>query len=544
MSDTCFAPVTEWRVLLNEPPEAFLASVAKLRNETPEDARKAAAWYASLLNQAVEAFGRADTDTVAILRAPGRVNLLGTHIDHRGGRGNPIAVREVASILFPRTDGTVRLANADASFGQEQFDIPALLPDGIVDDWPDWTLKTPEYLKAEGLLGNWSSYPRAAAAYFANSWGNPEAVKGFDLFVDSQLPKAAGLSSSSALVVTTAQALYLVNGKEINPQEIAEETGKAEWYVGTRGGSGDQAAISLSRASSVSHIDFFPMEVDWSPWIEGYSVLVCHSRVHAQKTSNARSIFNERVATYGIALMWIKHLHPEWSEQLVHLRDVLRIGLSTADIYQLLKQLPSRATREEILATMPENREEIEKLFIPHDNPEEGYRVRDVCLYGLAECTRSQQLAEKLRAGDMAGAGELLDLSHEGDRVTCLDDAGQRMTCDMGLSDEDLDGLLAALESDDPDLMATADLAQQPGGYAASCPELDEMVDIARTVEGVQGAGLIGAGLGGCVEVLVAEDAVETLKQVMLEQYYEPGNREPFMEAVIPVQGAGAIPKP
>ena len=541
MSGKVLLPLTDWRAALSRPSGELIDAVAALRNEPKDAATAAVGWYAGLLDQAAKAFGHADSDSVAVFRAPGRVNLLGTHVDHRGGRVNPIAVREMASICFPREDGVIRLANADSSYGVQEFAIADLLPDGPVDNWPDWTLKTPEYLKAQGLLGNWSSYVRAAAAYFANAWGSPQAVKGFDLFVDTQLPRAAGLSSSSALVVTSAMALHLVNGREIDPKSLAEETGKAEWYVGTRGGSGDQAAITLSKANHVSHVDFFPMDVDWSPWVKGYSVLVCHSRVHAQKTSNARSIFNERVATYGIALMWVKHLHPEWAPKLEHLRDVLRIGLSVSQIYEMLKELPWRATREEILAALPKDTAEIEKLFLSHDDPDEGYRVRDVCLYGLAECTRSLQLSARLRAGDIEGAGELLDLSHEGDRVTCLDDSGHRQACDTGLTDEDLDGLIAALASGDDEMAAAADLAQQPGGYAASCPELDEMVDIARSVEGVLGAGLIGAGLGGCVEVLVADDAVERLKQVMLEEYYEPSGREPFMETMVPVQGAGPL---
>jgi hypothetical protein len=247
------------------------------------------------------------------------------------------------------------------------------------------------------------------------------------------------------------------------------------------------------------------------------------------------------VASYNVGLLWIKHLHPEWADKLEHLRDVLRLGLSTTEIYRLMKQLPTRASQAEIRAAIPDKDEELTKLFSSHDDPEEGYRVRDVCLYGLAECERSRQLADRLRDGDVEGAGRLLDLSHDGDRVSVLDDSGHRVPCDMGLSDDDLDGLITALESDDEDVAAAADLAQQPGGYAASLPELDEMVDLARDVEGVVGAGLIGAGLGGCIEVLAAEDAVDRVKEVLLEKYYTPADREPFMEAMKPVQGVCAL---
>jgi len=541
MPETVFAPASLWQKTLANPGRAFLGEIARLRNEREDQAAEAIRWYARLLAQALDAFGRGGDAPMAIFRAPGRVNLLGTHIDHRGGRVNPIAVRELLLLCFPRSDDRVWLANADPAFTSAEFAIPDLLPDGHVSDWADWTLGTPKLLREGGLLGHWSSYVRAAAAYFTNAWGGPDGVRGFDLFVDSQLPQAAGLSSSSALVVASAQAFHRVNGRTIEARALAEGCGQAEWYVGTRGGFGDQAAIALSKSGHVSHVDFFPMTVDWSPWPDGYSVVVCHSRVHAQKTANARSIFNERVATYVIALLWIKHLHPEWVPKLVHLRDVLRLGIAVTDIYRLLKALPHRASRAEIVAALPEARVELEKLFTTHDDPPTGYRVRDVCLYGLAECERSRQLAEYLRAHDIMGAGMLIDLSHEGDRVSILDGEGKRVPCDMGLDEDDLDGLIAALDSADPSLRAAAELARQPGGYAASCPELDELVELARSVEGVVGAGLIGAGLGGCVEVIVANDAVEALRATLLEGYYRRYHREPFIEVMVPVEGAGML---
>jgi len=433
------------------------------------------------------------------------------------------------------------MANADAEFPLRQFHIADLLPDGIVDDWADWTLSTPGRLKSSGLLGDWSSYVQASAAYFYNCWGMPGDMRGFDLFVDTELPKAAGLSSSSALVVGSAYALHLVNERQCEPIALAEACGQAEWYVGTRGGAGDQAAIALGKSGHVSHVDFFPMVVDWSPWPQGYSVVVCHSRVHAQKTANARSIFNERVATYVIGLMWIKQLYPTWAPDLVHLRDMLRLGISTENIYQALWKLPVRASREDIISALPDARSELEKLFGTHDEPIESYRVRDVCLYGLAECERSLEVAEHLRSGDIVGAGALLDLSHEGDRVTRDDGDGNRVPCDTGLSDQELDARIAALRIDDGATYGAASLSQQPGGYACSAPDVDELVDLARAVDGVVGAGLIGAGLGGCVEVLVRDDAVDRLREAVLQGYYVKYNREPFIEVMRPVEGCCAL---
>ena len=323
-----FPAVRSWRAALTAPSPALINRVARMRNQSPSEAGSAIRWYATLVERAQSVFGHNDDVPMFIVRAPGRVNLLGMHIDHRGGRVNPIAVRELVLVCVPRSDNRIRIANVNPSFPADEFAVRELLPENKITDWADWTLTTPETLRKKGLLGHWSSYVRSAAAYFANSWGMRDSIRGLDILGDSQLPQAAGLSSSSALVVAVGYALHLANEKPIDRRALAEGCGQAEWYVGTRGGFGDQAAIALSRSGHVSHVDFFPMNVDWSPWQPGVSVVVCHSRVHAQKTANARSVFNERVATYVIALLWIKKARPEWQGRLEYLRDVLRLGVT------------------------------------------------------------------------------------------------------------------------------------------------------------------------------------------------------------------------
>ena len=79
--------------------------------------------YIKALSTFADAYG--DTQNAQIVRAPGRINLLGTHIDHRGGYVNYVAIdRETILVVSPREDDQVVLHNADAErFGPRAFHI-------------------------------------------------------------------------------------------------------------------------------------------------------------------------------------------------------------------------------------------------------------------------------------------------------------------------------------------------------------------------------------------------------------------------------------
>jgi galactokinase len=124
----------------------------------------------------------------------------------------------------------------------------------------------------------------------------PDAFGGLDGEVDSDLPSAAGLSSSSALVVASALALASTHRDPEwtapDPRRWAALLAAGERYVGTAGGGMDQAASLGGRAGAALRITFDPVEWETREIPEDWAVIVAHSGARAEKSGAARSAYN------------------------------------------------------------------------------------------------------------------------------------------------------------------------------------------------------------------------------------------------------------
>ena len=232
--------------------------------------------------------GRAATRR--LLFVPGRIEVLGKHTDYAGGATLTCAVeRGLALVYSPRRDGVVRL-----------MDVKMRNP---VEFRVDPGMSVPS--------GRWSTYPMTAARRLARNFGAP--FPGADIAFQSTLPRAAGLSSSSALV--TAMVWVLTDAGRLasraafkealgDPLAFATylgcvENGQAygplvgDRGVGTFGGSEDHAAITCSEAGHVGHFEFCPVRKRGSLPIPADHVFVIGaSGVVAVKTGNARDRYN------------------------------------------------------------------------------------------------------------------------------------------------------------------------------------------------------------------------------------------------------------
>jgi N-acetylgalactosamine kinase len=536
-------PVADWIALFDTFPRRLRAYLATLYGDDGACLAERRAAILKVLKLFAARYGR-DREVV-IARAPGRINLMGRHVDHRGGFVNVMAInREVVFVAAGRQDDVVRLVNTDRkNFPDKEFRIADMLGGLAWEDWLHYVNSRHVQQMVIHSHGDWSNYVKAAVLRLQE--GNRQVqVLGMDCAVTGNVPMAAGLSSSSAVVVAAAEAAVALNQFDLTPQQFVDLCGEGEWFVGSRGGSADHAAIRFGRRGSVAHVGFFPFRVEGnSEFPKNLSLLIANSHVRAAKSAGARSRFNEKVASYELGFMLLKDRYPQFGHLLEHLRDVnpTRLGVKVSDIYAMLRHVPEPMTRKQLLDTLAAtHREQLERVFASHQEPD-GYWTRSVVMFGVAECERSRLFSELLRANDLARIGRFMQISHDGDRVSRMDADGRMQAADWRVTDAKLDALIQDLQSEDPQRVHGAQLWMQPGGYACSTPEIDRMVDLVGRVEGVVGAQLAGAGLGGCIMVLAQKEAARAVEKQLARHYYEPDGLAPAVTVCTPVEGSGLL---
>jgi galactokinase len=235
---------------------------------------------------------------------PGRIEVLGKHTDYAGGRSLLCAVeRGFCVVARPRSDLVVRVV--DAILGLEASLI-------LSEDQ-----EVPEE-------GSWTAYPAAVVRRIARNF--PGDLRGADVAFASDLPRSAGLSSSSALVVAVSTVLAEVNALEKRAEFLASihrledlagylgavenglsfRTLAGDHGVGTFGGSEDHTAILCCRAGHVSQYCFLPVRREEEVAVpHDWTFVVAASGVTAEKAGNARERYNRlSLAAQKIFEIW------------------------------------------------------------------------------------------------------------------------------------------------------------------------------------------------------------------------------------------------
>ncbi len=231
-------------------------------------------WLASLLQTK---YGRS---AVRIARAPGRVNLLGEHVDYNGGFVLPAAIDRATYVAFSPE-------GADRSFVEAaDFEEAA--------DFSPETLPTKTQLNHSPLPG-WAQYP-AGVAWSLSEHG--QSVAGMRAMFASDVPRGAGLSSSASVELAFAVAWMALGGWRLPPMELALLCQRAEnQFVGVRCGIMDQFASACGEKDRLLLLDCRSLEHRTLPLPEGVDIVVADTTVrhaHASGEYNARRAACER----------------------------------------------------------------------------------------------------------------------------------------------------------------------------------------------------------------------------------------------------------
>lgn len=201
-----------------------------------------------------------------LVRAPGRVNLIGEHTDYNDGFVLPAAIdRDLCIALRPRSD-----LHVDArSEGREGSTF-----------WLG---------HFERRVEGWGEYVQGVAWALSESG---RRLVGWDGVLASDIPVGAGLSSSAALELATARAFEATSGFAWDPTEIANLCRRAEnVWVGVASGPMDQLASARGRPGHAILLDCRSLDFEWVPIPEGVEMVVLDTGTRRALEASA---YNER----------------------------------------------------------------------------------------------------------------------------------------------------------------------------------------------------------------------------------------------------------
>lgn len=411
--------------------------------------------------------GRFGGEPTHAVWSPGRVNLIGEHTDYNFLPVLPMAIAQgITFAMRPNRLGRIRIANLDPHFPAVDFELSDEIP------------------KSEP--GHWGNYVKAPVQRMTpvirEALGE---CRGFDAVAMTTLPSAAGLSSSSALVVGVYTCLAAANGFESDLMEVAEFMRQSERYVGTAGGGMDQATITLGREGRALKIDFAPLRTQEVQVPDEVVFFAVDSLERAEKSGAARGQYNRRVFECHAAASMIARQMPAFTFSAgtePSLADVYRemkaaaVPLPAA----VLQGCPPEAMSFAALYDRLDSRVDdllARAMLPPASDPAwenfSGFLPFARASHVLEETERVERCARALDAGDVTGAAREMNASH----ASCRD------------------------------------------LYHISTPTLERLVADAMAC-GALAARITGAGFGGSIVVMVPAQSAPFFREQLWQRHY------------------------
>jgi len=426
-------------------------------------------------------------------RSPGRVNIIGEHIDYEGYGVLPMAIAFDTVVAVRKAGGDLHIANLDS----DRFQDVHFQAD------PSQAVDTEHHTWANYLMCAYKGVHEHLEAR-----GTPVPPVGLQLMVHGTVPAGAGVSSSSALVCAASLALLGAYGVRLSKVEVAEFTCACERYVGTQSGGMDQAISIMGQRGLAKMVDFNPIRTRDVKLPHGFTFVIANSLAVSNKAETADARYNLRVVECRLAsaclaaaagqrpseAVKVKTLFEaeqilEQSESASPTRSCARLAekleIAAEAAGELLHEGPySKAEIEEILGAPLEQILDPRSLrVVPVAEKLGGFQLRARALHVFAEAARVR------RFGSLCEGPQDLDA-----------EARDRLAKELG-------ELMDASHTSLNDL------------YNCSCPELEELVSQCRAA-GALGSRLTGAGWGGCAVSMVSDDNVEGFVEALRAGFY------------------------
>eukprot|EP00794_Sanderia_malayensis_P018052 gene18052-19861_t len=425
-----------------------------------------------------EKFGR---EPEFFARAPGRVNLIGEHIDYCGYAVFPMALeQDIVIAASLNNDGKLNMSNTDESFG-------------------DFSTSASDY-KIDGQ--NWFHYVLCGHKGIIEHLKIENPV-GMNIIADGTVPKSAGLSSSSALVCCAGLATMFASGQKLSKYELADICTRCERYIGTQGGGMDQSISFLAERGTAKLIEFNPLKATDAKLPDGAVFVIANCLRDMKKSETAATHFNVRVAEDRVAGQVLAKLHGLNWKELRKLADVQKaLGKSLQEMVDITKEKLHEEpyTRAEICKILEITEDEfIADCLSPRPVAVDAFKLHNRAVHVFSEANRViqyKQVCDDNKPGSLKLLGDLMNESHK----SCSE------------------------------------------MYECSCDELDELTQLARH-SGALGSRLSGAGWGGCTVSLVPGDKLESFLAKVKQGYYvgKPDREAKLAESLFATQpGSGA----
>ncbi|MGL4946857.1 MAG: galactokinase [Cetobacterium sp.] len=305
----------------------------------------------NLINNFKNEFKKDSNTSTEVFFAPGRVNLIGEHIDYNGGKVFPCALDfGTYAVVTKREDKNFRMFSENfTDLGVIEFSL-----DSLVYDKKD----------------DWANYPKGVVKTFLDAGYNIDC--GFDVSFFGNIPNGAGLSSSASIEVLTCVILKNLFNLDVDMVEMVKLSQKTEnEFIGVNCGIMDQFSIGMGKKDHAILLDCDTLEYAYAPFIlKDISIVIANTN---KRRGLGESKYNERRASCEAALS-----------------DLIAAGLNIKSLCDM------------DIETFEKNKHHIK-------SEEAVPRVR----HAVAENVRVLDAMNSLKTGDIAAFGKLMNASHD-----------------------------------------------------------------------------------------------------------------------------------